>query len=160
MLSVRLPIAVATVVAVLSCDPRYGVRSSVSLRPVPETTCVDSTLAASRLLASVAFARVETIGRSERRWHNLLFVDSLIHRFPAYVATVWTSDSLADMTVGFSWGGRMSFAPDSTRARMAMLSGALLREVLSVCARNNADTIVCTEGGMFARTRRCAGPAT
>lgn len=146
---------ISAVVALAACDPYAGVSSTVTVRPAPRLACLDSALKASQLLTH---ARImdDAFGRR----YEVEFRD-LSPRGLGYIIVQSRDTSVATLCAEVGWPGLLGDVPEATRATFGQLTTKLVRELQAVCARAAPlDTVVCTEGGMFTRKRRCRTKAT
>jgi hypothetical protein len=154
------PFVLATV-ATLACDPGAGVSTRLTLAPAPTGGCVDSTLAASRSVASVvAHPTTSTDRRVGRRSFRIeMRSDSGAH-YSAHLQVDLEPDSTARLDLAFSWMGTLDGYSQTERATMARLGRTLLNDLGMACARPGIIRVRCEQySGPFGGRRACEAAA-
>lgn len=131
--------------ATRACDPGETIQVQSTLRPVPVTGCIDSTVSASPLVSEVTSGD----GRP------LVILRDAPPETPG--GTMWVralGDSAAQLSLGFLWIPNVYNLPDSTQRWIARQATILMIAIRAACAPESPDDMNC-KSFTFLRTRSC-----
>ena len=131
--------------SLVACDPASFVRVRQTLRPTPAPTCLEAALRASPLVREVT---PERASRGEAEDIVVVLRDSLAldSAWTARVTRAMSRDSMALVTVDYTWVLYRGPRNAAERARLQGLLTTLLDEVRHACAPDSPSPVECQTG--------------